>query len=188
MMKSVFLVLAVALFATAPVVANEGGGEKKEEKQETKSTPPEWVEIQARLATLKAKISSKEKIVKEMIAAKQTEKDPKKSVEIVETLKREHRELRIATEEYEKERNLLRYRFPEKGLKEQQRYKRVEVRSIDEMETAMSLDGRLNRALGKVRRQYGDPETKASGASPAQHEESKTIAPPSITEPAVLTK
>lgn len=180
------LILASCLTMTAPVFANEGGGEAP--KAEDKKGTPEWAEIQNRLQTLKAKVSAKDKIVRELIRDKQAEKDPRKSLEIVENLKREHKDLEQAAEEYEQQRNLLKYRFPEKGLKEEQRYRRVEVRSLGEMETQMSLEGQLKKTFGKVQKQYGSDADKPAADDARKEKEPAKAGPPSITEPPVMAK
>lgn len=181
-------ILCVALGAAIPALANEGGGEGGGEAAKSeKGGMPEWAEIQNRLQTLRAKVTAKEKIVRELIRDKQNEKDARKSVEIVENLKREHREFEAAAEEYEQQRNLLKYRFPEKGLKEERRYRRVDVRSLDEMETQMSMEGQLKKSLGKVRQQYGTPEEKAAAEKPKEKAPPETGAP-AITEPPVMAK
>lgn len=187
-MKLEVLLVAVLTFTAFSARANEGGGGGGEAKKEAeKSAAPEWIEIQARLAASKGKIAAKEKVVRDLIEEKQKVKDPRQSREIVENLKREHKELRQASEEYARDLGLLRYRYPEKGLKEEQQYRRREVKSLTEMEKEVSLEGRLQNVSVKVRRQYGEPET---AETPAAERTEKPAAPqaPSITKPPVLTK
>ncbi|MBX2987837.1 MAG: hypothetical protein KF802_08055 [Bdellovibrionaceae bacterium] len=193
-MRSLLSCLPVILLLSLPMQssrANEGGGEKKEEakKEEAKSVP-EWVELQSRLQTLKARIAGKEKTMQELIQAKQHAKDPAQLNQIVKDLKREHHEFQEMAEEYERSRNVLRYRYPEKGLKDGRTYERVNVRSLDDMENQVGLEGSLRRTIGKIRRQYADPdqppaEVREKALSPARkkNEESRTV-----TEPSVMAK
>lgn len=152
------------------------------------SPPPEWTEIQNRLQTLKAKIVAKEKTVRSLIEAKGQNKDHKS----FETLKSEHAELLKLAEEYEQVRNVLRYRFPEKGMKEARRYRRIEVKSLGEMEQQVGLEGRLQSSLQKVRRQYtGSMDAQAqshpeSGRKPASEKANSTEE--KVLNPAVMSK
>lgn len=187
--KSLFLaaILAAALPAAGSGGGGEGGGAKKEEAKAL----PEWVEIQSRLQTLRAKIAAKDRAVRDLIKEKEHAKDPRRSHEIVTNMTNEHRELREATEEYDRQLNLLRYRFPEKGLKEQQRYKRVDVKSLDELEKQVGMEARLKQVTGKVQRQYGDPAADGTAASVPAKPEKKEPADAdseSIVLPPVMSK
>lgn len=150
---------------------------------------PEWVQIQGRLQTLKAKIQAKEKVVTDLIAAKAKEKDPQKSREIVKSLTTEHRDLQTSVEEYEQQRNLLKYRFPEKGMRDDRSYRRLEARSIEEMETQVGLDGALLKTVNRIREQYRDPTAPPAERTPASAAPSALDAHKrSILEPAVISK
>lgn len=150
---------------------------------------PEWVQIQGRLQTLKAKVHAKEAVVMGLIAAKAKEKDPQKAREIVKNLTVEHKDLQAQIEEYEKQRNLLKYRFPEKGMKDDRSYQRMEARSVEEMETQVGLDRVLQNTVQRIREQYGSGEAvtgervPASKSAPAMDLDKR-----SILEPAVISK
>jgi hypothetical protein len=184
------LLFSALVLSAAKVFASEAPAEGAAAKTEAKQ--PEWIEIQSRIQTLKAKVTAKEKAVRELILEKQKEKNPSKSVEIFKNLKSEHRELGKAVQEYEQARNLLRYRYPEKGMKEGRTYQRVEVKPLDEMENQMGMEGKLRQTLNRVRRQYSDthvPEPSAEEAAAAVHkEELRKQAPPPVTEPSVISK
>lgn len=182
------LILGIGLFCFSAAFAN-GGGEKSAEKPT--SSPPEWVEIQSRLQVLKAKLGAKEKTVRELIAAKHKSPDR----ESFEHLKKEHAELKQLAEEYERQRNVLRYRYPEKGLKDDRKYQRMEVKSLSDMEDQVGMQAVLQKVQNKVLRQYGSSTEENSARTPASEAGAKTPTPSqkqadeeSVTAPSVMSK
>jgi hypothetical protein len=146
--------------------------------------PAEWIDLQSQIQTLKAKVNAKEKLVEELLKEKNSTKDPKRSVEIFNEIKKEHKELLQTAVDYEQKRNYLKYRFPEKGSLTKHKYKRIDVRSIEELETSHSLDGRLKSVQEKLRKQYNiKPPTKAE-----ETKKEKEKLAPSVTEPTSVTK
>ena len=73
---------------------------------------------------------------------------------------------------------------------------RVEVKSLEEMENQQSLESRIKKTLGRVRKQYDAPEPKkkadaADGKTKRSHgpkEKQKAPEGPSISDPVILTK
>lgn len=176
-------VFVIAFALAAPLRAEEDAAAAKS------GGLPEWVQIQGRLQTLKAKIQAKEKVVTDLIVAKAKEKDPQKSREIVKNLTTEHKDLQTSVAEYEQQRNLLKYRFPEKGMRDDRSYRRLEARSIEEMETQVGLDGVLLKTVNRIREQYRDPSAPAAERVPASTgPEGLDADKRSILEPAVISK
>ena len=128
---------------------------------------PEWVQIQGRLATLRTRVEAKEKTVNELIEAKGREKDPSRQRELVKSLTQEHKELQTTIVEYEEVRNLLRYRFPEKGMTEDRSYQRIESRSLEQMENQVGIDGQISKTMSRMRGQYGEPAKDEPQRAPA---------------------
>ncbi len=160
----------------------EGGASKKEEK-------PEWVTIQARVATLETKIRSAEEEIKKLVAEKAHNKDPKRTQEIINQMKTLHNEMKTNAVEYEQQRAVLKYRFPEKDLKGARVYERIEVKSIEDMEGQLSLGSSVKKTLKKVRVQYDAPEQRAKKEQTDIHrEQQKKENPNSLTEPVILKK
>lgn len=198
-MRKLFLVVASVLALSLSAWANEGGGHGGGGGEggghggaEKGSDLPEWVAVQANIAVLKGKIGSQEKNLKDLIKAKQTEKNPHKLAELITELKKQHRELQESVEAYEKEINNLKYRFPEVGLKEKEKYRRVEVKSLDQMENEMTLEGQIKRTTAKVRAQYAAPG-EAAPAAPAPRKRKEEKAPtvedsPMPIEPPIMSK
>lgn len=148
--------------------ANDGGGqgEKKEEggqaAEPVKESVKPWVPIEAKIQELSSRIRSKKESLEKLLEEKNHL--PANSPHVKETLKqilKEHAELKQAAEDYQKNVNQLNYRFPERNAKAKRSYDRIEVKSIDEMEQAMGVDGKLSRNVKKMRSQYhGDKQTE----------------------------
>lgn len=191
-------ILCLNLFATgmsayandheAPPPSEHGGGGGEGEGAATKDEKPEWQGVQARVATLETKIHSSEEEIKKLVGEKAHTKDPKKIQEIIGQMKTLHAEMLVNAKEYEQQRALLKYRFPEKDLKGSRTYERIEVKSIEDMETQMSLGTSVKRTLKKVRTQYVAPEERARVEKAEQVRETKKDSPPSLTEPVILKK
>lgn len=196
MFSQVLKVSLMLLTVSSMAFANEGGGEAKEgegkaeEKKEVKSAEESYAAVAAKVQGLEAKVQSAEEELKKLIEEKQHTKDPAKLNEIVKQMLTLHKQLKENAKEYDQQRALLRYRYPEKGLTEKREYERVEVKSLEEMESQQSLSSSVKRTMKKVRTQYQTPEEvkahdekeakkKAHGAQP------KT---PELTEPVIMKK
>jgi hypothetical protein len=207
MFKIVFTFVVVALVHHgSPAFANEEkAAEKKEEKKEEggekkegaqggegdvtesqKKQMNEAAELQARVSALQAKVKSKEESISKLIEEKNHEKNPEKVKEIIAEMVTEHKEMTKLIEEYEQNRSLLRYRYPEKGYKGVRSYERMEVKPLEQMENQMSVESKLKRNMKTVHTQYGvneDKEFKAKRKSKQKGDEA-----PSLTEPIVIQK
>jgi hypothetical protein len=154
----------------APAADHGGSGEKAEGggHAEPKTTMAPWLEVENKIQEYYSKIKSKESIVKELLE----EKDhlPNNSPQLQHVVKQvvvEHKEMRRLIEEYQKQVSILKYRFPERNAKNARSYERFEVKSIDEMEAAIGIDGKLTRNMKKLRRQYKPEEVQVESRQPA---------------------
>lgn len=194
----------VILLVTITVQANEEPKHEEAKPAEAAAHPAgppvktaqqEWLEIQAKVQVLKAKIRSKDESVKKLIKEKMETKDPKKSHELVQLLQVEYKDLQSAIQDYDQQRSLLQYRYPEKGRFETKQYERIEIKELEDMEKELSLEGQINRAARKVRTQYkahtppvepkGSSTTLPAKKDPTVKEEKQG---PDITEPVIITK
>lgn len=205
LLKTVILTLSLqtALANSPPAEGKEGGGEGEGAPKEA-AKKDEYAEYQGRVAALEAKIAASEDIIKRLLADKQSTKNQEQVSEIVKSLVAEHKTLQKNIEDYDQARSYLRYRFPEKGLKETRVYERIELKSLEEMESQLSLDARVKKTLVKVRKQYPGSETKKPVASPEEdvaqtesHEHGtipvkksgrKKQEGPGLADPVILTK
>ena len=192
-------VIFLFLFAFVFVHANEGGehgeqGEKEEKSREPKAKEDSFGTVLSRVLAIEAKVRSSEDELKKLIQEKQRTKDQKKVSEIIKQMIAIHRDLQRDVKEYERERALLNYRYPEKGQSEKRRYERIEVKSLEEMEGQMSLSSSVKKTMEKVRSQYGISEKKQP-SSPGgdkhdkQGADDKSSSPaPQLTDPVILKK
>lgn len=203
LLVSVLTPLLITLGLTT-ASANEGGGHGggeakeagkeagKEEKKEVKSAEDSFSVVQARVQALEAKVRSGQEELEKLIVEKQHTTDSKQVSEIVKQMMGIHKELQKNVKEYDQQRALLKYRYPEKGLTEKREYERIDVKSIEDMERQMSLTTSVNHTLKKVRSQYETAEeakarlekTSESGGG----KKSSKPAQPSLTEPVILKK
>ncbi len=164
---------------------------KEEAKPEKKD---EYGEMVAKVSALQAKVAASKEIIEKLLEEKKHATKPEQISEIVKNLVTEHKTMEKNAEDYEQARSYLQYRFPEKGLKGERVYERIEVKSIDDMEDELNLDSKLKRTMKIVRKQYAKPDEPAKKSS-ASAEKKKKSAPlpgsderPTIAEPVILTK
>lgn len=188
-----FSVLANSGAEEKPAEGHGGGEAKKEGKGGSAGGLPEWVELQGKIQALRAKIKAKEEALKKLVEEKEHVHAGAKAAEIVSSIKTEHKELKESAEEYNKLRNLLKYRFPEKGLQGEREYKRVEVQSLKEIENKYSVEGKLSGNLRRMRKQYQAPpddprKKKTVSHEPKQKPEESSADQSPILNPAIISK
>lgn len=159
----------------------------------------EWVEVETKLSTLKAKIESQSKIVNGLIAEKNHAHDKNEAADVATHLSKAHKELQVMIDEYEAQRNLLKFRYPEKGLTKERIYERIEIKSIEDMETQLSTEGKFKKVMTKVRSQFPMENSKADQAEASQGKvdpkkiqkkqvKELPVQKNNLTEPIVLSK
>lgn len=167
-----FIIIYLSLIANAnetppeqgskPEGAASTGGPNSYEKLEQDKTK-EWVELVSEIATLKAKIKSKEESIKEAIHHKNSAHSKADAEHAVTSLLTDHKELTKLQEEYNTKTQLLKYRYPEVGISQKRNYERVEIRSLDEYEKMLTIEQVVKRAVSKAKTHYGvkeDPKIK----------------------------
>lgn len=183
------LSFASLAFASGGGGHGEGGGEAKAEKKEIKSAEDSYTVVSSRVQALEAKIHSGKEEIEKLIAEKQHTSNPQRVNEIVRQMMTLHNEVQKNTREYDQQRSLLKYRYPEKSTADKREYERIEVKSLEDMESEMSLGSSVNRTLKKVRMQYGTPENEMAEK---KRQPSKEAAPgktqPDLMAPVILKK
>jgi TolA-binding protein len=131
----------------------EEGGEKKEGVSEADSMP--WLGIEAKIQELASRIESKKESLTKLLEEKEKLKDnsPELKDKIQEIIS-EHKELSKLGEEYSAQLNLLKYRYPERHAKRDAKKDQVEIKSVEDMEQAVGVDGKLNRNMSHMRTAY----------------------------------
>jgi hypothetical protein len=137
------------------------------------SSLPPWVEVEAKISTLEGSVRGKKFNIERLLEEKEHLKanDPRMK-QVVDELTKEHKEMRKASEDLEKQQTILRYRFPERGADPKRKYEKVEIKSLKEMETNIGLDGRLQRAFKRAQHQYGSEEKVPLSQEPVPNIES----------------
>ncbi|XGC81109.1 hypothetical protein ACES2L_01270 [Bdellovibrio bacteriovorus] len=195
-----FQVLSFLLsFFTATSLALASGGEEKPAEggghgdaaaaapaKEIKTNEESFNVVQARVSGLEAKVRTGQDEINKLIAAKQTTKDPEKLNEIIKQIIHLHHELAANIKEYDQQRSLLKYRYPEKNQTAGRVYERIDLKSIEEMEGEMSLSSTVKRTLKKVRSQYGIKEKPQVPED--SHTQKKNAPEPGLIDPVILSK
>ncbi|KYG66943.1 hypothetical protein AZI86_07930 [Bdellovibrio bacteriovorus] len=166
----------------------EGGGEAKPEKKEIKSAEDSFSVVQSRVQGLEAKVHSGQEEIQKLITEKQHTKDPEKVNEIIRQMLTLHKELEKNLKEYDQQRSLLKYRYPEKAASEKREYERIELKSIEDMESQMSIGSSVNRTMKKVRMQYGNPEPESKKVESHSKTAPSKPSQPGLTDPVILKK
>lgn len=143
--------------------AEGSGGEQGAAAAPVKNLTP-WVEVEAKIQELAAKVKTKQTNLSLLFEEKNklVNNSPELKAKVQEIVK-EHAEMRKLAEEHQKQVSLLKYRFPERNAKAGRKYDRFEIKSVDDMEQAMGVDGKLSRNIRKVRSQYQTQKSKAEG-------------------------
>jgi predicted nuclease with TOPRIM domain len=165
------LLTAIFIFMGSLSRANEEGGEHgggeapaAEEHEggghEAKTSLAPWVEVENKIQELHSKILSKQSTIQHLLEEKNhfENNSPQLKTAVKEIIK-EHKELRSLVEDYDKQVNILKYRFPERNARINRTYDRFEIKSIEDMEKTLGIDGKLNRNMKRMRSQYKSTET-----------------------------
>jgi hypothetical protein len=155
-----FINKKIYIFILSLVVslAAQGNSEKKDEENTMPIGGPKkapWLDTELRVQDLYARIKSKKATIGKMLEEKNQLKNESTELKaLISAIVKEHKDLRQMTEEYRKNLSILQYRFPERNAKVDRKYDRIEIKSIEEMELAVGIDGKLNRNLSRMRSQF----------------------------------
>jgi uncharacterized phage infection (PIP) family protein YhgE len=153
-----------------------------EETTTAPNTKP-WVELEARVTELQGKIKAKEDELKKLIEAKKFLPDGSKELaEMGKSIQAEHKALSGLIEEYDRARNQLRFRFPER-MADESKFNKMQLQTVPQIEESMGIESKMNRNLEKMRRQYPSGKTpeessaqvKRNGKSPSTTVPSRPI-------------
>ena len=146
----------------APKVAADHEAKKEDVKEDAAKEPakqsPEWLKMQNDLNSLQAKVKAKQESIRGLVNEKNRVQDPKQVKQILDTMAAEYKEMRKLTEEYEKQRTILLFRYPDKGKVGSRSYEKIQLKSLEDMDTEFGVEGRLNKGLKKMRQQYGNQD------------------------------
>jgi hypothetical protein len=118
-------------------------------------SPPEWIKLETELQSLSAQVRQKQASVDRLIEEKRLAEDPSRVAEVIRKLASEQNSLRVAVENYNQKRTLLKYRYPERKASYQRKYEKIEVNAIEELERRLALSRRILAARKKIQLTYG---------------------------------
>ncbi|MNJ93421.1 hypothetical protein D3C87_111010 [compost metagenome] len=179
------LFIGVLALGASPSLANEEAPKEAPKKEEKKD---EWTAVQTRVSALEVKIKSSQEEIQKLIEEKAKTKDPQKSNEIIQQMLSLHKEMTANVKEYDQQRSLLKYRYPEKDFKGDRQYERIELKSLEDMESQLSLSSSVKKTLKKVRTQYDGPEDKKIREEKKEAAKEKPASSPSLIDPVILKK
>ena len=146
----------------APPAADAGAG--THEKEFSGQQDEKWIAVQKSLLELKVKVDAQKNIVADLLKSKKSN-EAKFSQEEIALLKKEHDRLQSLTKDYNALLADFQFRFPEKGLESGRKYIRLENQSIEEMENAPTIQGRLKKLNKKIKKQYQEESAAEQSGS-----------------------
>lgn len=179
------LLLSTWAFANEgkPAEGAAAAGEASQDKALQERTK-EWMELSSQISSLKTKIGGKEEAIKEAIQHKHHATSKADAEHAVQTLLKEHGELKKLEEEYNEKTQLMKYRYPEVGITEKRKYERIKVKSLEDYEQMMSLEGEVKKSVIKIKEHYGikdlDEEVNAPKEPKDDPEENNKLSKPII--------
>jgi hypothetical protein len=121
----------------------------------------EWDLHEASLKASVEKIREKEKKIVEIVKQKNLlPPDSPKAKPILEELTKEHKELSEFYKDFETEKQHVRFEHPEQGLKVERKYLRYKVKTIEDFENEVGIDGKLSRLKSKTMKKFGEKTTQ----------------------------
>ncbi len=156
-------------------------------------TTEEWIELSNRVMNMRAKVGMKKDALRKLIEEKRTEKNPTRVAEIIKQMVEEHKGLQKEVFEFNQQSSILKFRFPEKAMaNDKRKYERMEIDSLEQIETQLSLDAKIKKVVAKTRRHFSQPEITALPKEPLPQPEKVKPADTSsqdyLKEPVVIEK
>lgn len=168
------IALIFLIFAVPNSFAQDAGTQAAAAKDSKGDVSP-WNETLTQVRALKAKrgqaLSNLNKVRQDMRQMKENTPEMKSQLKEYAKLYKEYREI---SEEYNQQLAILKYRFPDRLAKDQNRqYQTVEIESETELAQKMDLDQRLSNTVHRSRQQYAD----------RSQEKQKTAVPSTVKVP-----
>lgn len=190
------LLLGLILFSTSsfanedasapPAAAAEAGGHGASVAVQAK--PEEWLELINTVATSKGKLDAQRTVVDNLIKEKHESKSSAQTQDVIKRLVVEHKLLNKLIEEYEQHKQLLKYRYPEKGIKEARKYERVETQTLEELENSATVENRIKASVKKAKIKYGIEEKKKPAPEVQKEPVFESSENPAVTDKIIFVK
>ena len=137
----IIFVLASALFAWVILIGRAGHSES-------------WGRHEVNLKGYQIQITNGEEEMRALIAKKKINTDLKIRDEILKEIIQKNEDLKKTFREMKTEEEHIRFQHPEKGDETVRKYRHLRLKSIEELENEVGLDGQLSRLKNKVKNKY----------------------------------
>ncbi len=153
-MKAKFCLLFSIVLFMAFAFAQEESSDKVKDARE-------YAKQQSKLNQYESQLKGYQKSLADLIKAKQqgykkikSSSDSKEEIDVLDAIVEKHNLLTEAHDNYEKQRKLLKYRFPGKGDQIERRYMPLRPPSLKQVEREIGLNGQLTELKVKTDRKY----------------------------------
>lgn len=181
---AILLLFSIFDLGLASASEDEAAPTTEEVSPRSARAAKELMDLEKQAAGTLAKINGKEASIISLLKEKQKETDPAKVSEIIKLLQSEHTEMKQLIKDYDRQLNVLKYRFPEKGSSFERKYKRFSSKSLDQMEQAVGVEKYLNESRENIKRVYGvDKQSEQK-----RNEDLEVKKKNSIIDPSVISK
>jgi hypothetical protein len=113
-----------------------------------------WVHLQSELTAVKTKMDAQQAIVTELLVSQKNNKG-RIAKDQVDQLSQNYKKLQELIKEYNEKLQAFENRHPEKGQTLGRQYSRKKAQTLDQMESSLTLDGRIRKINKKIRSQFG---------------------------------
>ncbi len=151
-----FILAFVAVLSSPKAIASAPKAEKAEKPKPAMHTEKKcrWTEHESRLTSFATKIRSLEKEISDLIEHKKSLDNPEQVRLVTQQISFKYSDLSKVIRDYEEERLHVRFQHPDRDREEERRYQAVRLKSLEEIEDAFGLDGRLDRLRQQVKIVY----------------------------------
>ena len=140
---------------------SEAGAEGESDKGGEFVKKDEYLELNASIEQMNAKLKSKNENLKKLLLDKDQIKDPNEFKGIVKNIETEYHDIKEIIENIEKKRAIIRFRFPEKSFVKKD--EKTKVQAIEEIGAEAVIEKEMDNLLKLVESQFGEkirPETQ----------------------------
>lgn len=150
------LILSSKVLAESTEEESAEESKPKHMKVNTALQTPEWIDLEFKISTLSVKIQGMQETLNNLILQKKAlPEDSEKLKDVVDQIKQIDKDIRVAIEEHSKASAKLKYRHPVRGEHNRKKYERIHQDSVEQLEEALGVDGKLNLVLVRMRKQFG---------------------------------
>ncbi|MBC7459024.1 MAG: hypothetical protein H7235_12135 [Bdellovibrionaceae bacterium] len=114
----------------------------------------DWMKLQDDVVSTKTKLDAQQAIVTELLVSKKNNKG-RIGKDQVDQLNSNYQKLQEIIKDYNQKLNAFEIKYPEKGQALGRQYNRKKEQSIEQMESSLTLDGRIRKINKKIKAQFG---------------------------------